>query len=124
MKALTCTKCGGQINPNTHKCEYCGTYYYEEVTYEVVRERDDYQTIAAHVSVPFRGMCDMPSKLSKDISRADSQMAVDLIREKIADAILPFIDINVGMPDPRDMSVPICGRVRVKPVEHDRVHYY
>lgn len=123
MKALTCKNCGGQINPNTHKCDFCGTYYHEEVTYEIVRENDDFQTIAAHIEVPFYGRCDMPSELSKDISEADSHMAIDLLREKIADAILPFMDINVGYPDLRRMCVPIAGRVRIKPREHNKVHY-
>lgn len=27
MKDYTCTHCGGQINPQTMKCEYCGTQY-------------------------------------------------------------------------------------------------
>lgn len=123
MKALICKNCGGQINPNTHKCDFCGTYYHEEVTYEIVQERDDLQTIAAHIEVPFDGRCDMPSELSKNISEADSHMAIDLLREKIADAILPFMDINVGYPDPRRMCVPIAGRVRIKPREHNKVHY-
>lgn len=123
MKELTCKNCGGQINPNTHKCDFCGTYYYEEVTYEIVRENDDFQTLAAHIEVPFRGRCDMPSEISKDISEADSHMAIDSLREQIADAILPFMDINVGYPDPGRMCVPIVGRVRIKPREHNKVHY-
>ena len=27
MEALRCDYCGGHINPNTYKCEYCGTQY-------------------------------------------------------------------------------------------------
>lgn len=27
MKNLTCSRCGGIINPKTYQCEYCGTYF-------------------------------------------------------------------------------------------------
>ena len=123
MKALTCTKCGGQIDPHTHKCNFCGTYYQEEVIYEMIHERDDFHTIAAHVEVPYyRGY--NSSELSKHIAETDSHYAIDLLREKIADAILPFMDVDIGMPNPMNSTIPIMGRVRVKKLEHDRVHYH
>lgn len=125
MKALTCTKCGGQINPHTHKCDFCGTYYHEETTYEIVHERDDFQTIAAHVEVPYYGALrgKESGEILKSIAESDSHYAIDLLREKIANAIIPFMDIDVGMPDPRSSCIPIMGRVRVKRLEHDKVHY-
>lgn len=124
MKAMICTQCGGQINPETHKCEFCGVYYKEEVAIEVVGERDDYKTISAYVTVPYHRGFGAPSELSQDIAERDSYCAIENIRQSLAEAILPFIDITVGMPDLRSMTVPIAGRVRVKKIEHDKARFY
>ena len=37
MKKYVCECCGGQINPATMKCEYCGTQYKHDIENHVIR---------------------------------------------------------------------------------------
>ena len=37
MKKYVCECCGGQINPATMKCEYCGTQYKHDIEDHIIR---------------------------------------------------------------------------------------
>lgn len=90
MKALICECCGGQIDPNTMKCKYCGTAY----------ERDEQDTVVRIKTIPspvriYEAQIDVDNLVVNEIGEDNAaKMAVTQLSRKIADAIVENMEID------------------------------
>lgn len=111
MKALICKNCGGGINPNTLKCEYCGTQYREEFTDGLVRPLvvqscpANIKVLGTQVSVSEWMFRDVPPERIAEFTMKD-------ISRSLAEALAPYIKLETER-NPVTMTQIIRGTVRV-----------
>lgn len=60
----------------------------------------------------------------KKIALTDERKENDIDKENERFSLKSLKTIDIGMPNPMNSTIPIMGRVRVKKLEHDRVHYH
>ena len=92
MQALKCTSCGGDINPNTYKCPYCGTQYHKPV-YEhdgplIMMYPGHVRTCAMRREVTWEGL-----KQAIDMGYPLDAMIKEDFARQAADFILPQLKI-------------------------------
>ena len=113
MKAMTCTQCGGQINPASMKCEYCGTSYKrDEGLPRIIVHRPGVQVLQgeARVSHDFIEYARIDDKEIGRMVRGD-------IARGMAEELTNFMDVQTRY-DPMTDSTVIRGRVRVLPSDY------
>lgn len=113
MKALTCTQCGGTINPASMKCEYCGTSYrMDEGLPRIIVHRPGVQVLQgeARVSRDFIKYAGIDDKEIGHMVRSD-------IARGMAEELTNFMDVQTRY-DPMTDSTVVRGRVRVIPSDY------
>lgn len=108
MKPMICECCGGQIDPNTMMCRYCGTAY----------ERDKYdrivkiETFQNPVKI-YKSRMDMDDYIVSGMGIDNAtQMAVKQLSRNLADAIAENMEMEYCY-DPKDMKHKINARIRI-----------
>ena len=109
MEALNCKNCGGQIDPRTHKCRYCGTYYKEKefpkirtITVDRVEARE------------LVGKCMIDGYDYLHGAEVATRMAKAEIVAQIAEALEPYVEWEV-QDDIATLETVVRGRVRILP---------
>lgn len=110
MDKLQCTNCGGNINPSTYVCEYCGTKYMRpkwSVPAEplIIVERQGVHTLDAKVRVD----SDMISMIGKEDT---SKICMERLVNCIAREITPFMEVYIE-DDVNRMDQVVSARLRV-----------
>lgn len=108
MKAMQCEKCGGHINPSTLRCEYCGTQYEDDGMGRLYITRFDPKMDVLCSNVSF----DWDFVSSNDDLKRISEYAIKEISNKIAESIIPYLDIKSNE-DPLRCQTTIEARLRV-----------
>jgi len=109
LSELICTHCGAALNPNTLKCEYCGTQYERRRdesynTQIVLKYPSHIQKLSGQVSIP-----DNFFGLSSE-SAADYSMKE--LTYTLAEALAPYMKVET-MRDPYTHTQIIRGSIRV-----------
>lgn len=111
MEALNCKNCGGQIDPRTHKCRYCGTYYKDNLTMPmpkiVTLDRSGAKEIVGRIVIP------MEALQYRDVG-ALQKMAKSEIVMQLAEAMEPYAEWEV-QDDIATLETVVRGRVRILP---------
>ena len=118
MKPLICKQCGGQIDPRTYICNACGTAYEKPQApvhmIKAVHEDPRFVTLSARVDISeayyYRGD---PTEIAR--------MAIDDLTHQLAETIMPFIEMRVGMFDPLTFGQSLQATIRVKKPEGSTV---
>lgn len=109
MEKLICESCGAPLNPNSLKCEYCGTHYkrdYREgVTHYIQTCPAKVEVLASQISIP-----DMAIR-HLDAEQAAEYATKELARG-LAEALMPYMKIETHY-EPIQMRQVIRGTVRV-----------
>lgn len=107
MKALTCTQCGGTINKEKMRCEYCGTKYTAEweLPHPVIRMEPAGVQVLRTKTVIDRKM------MHRDAAAVGRLVMEDMARQ-IAQIIMPMVEI-IQRDDQAYRWTEIEGRVRV-----------
>ena len=108
MKKYVCECCGGQINPRTMQCEYCGTQYKKEneEVFRIETFHGKVQTFQTAYSIPNEDLIRYPKEVS--------EIAVHQVANQLAQVIAPYCEYWVE-DDP--MRASKCIRSRIKIVE-------
>lgn len=107
MKPLICKQCGGQIDPITYVCKSCDTAYKKpQTTISIANEDSEYATFQTDVDIS--GLF-----LSRVCTDDVADIAIKEIRNRIAEAIMPFVEIKTGY-NIRDDIMTVRGTVRIK----------
>lgn len=109
LEELKCSNCGAALNPNTLKCEYCGSQFAKKEERGLISY---IQTCPARVET--LGAAVSVSEESMQYMSADqvSEYAVRQITHKLAEALTPYVKLET-MRDPYTMSQIIRGTIRV-----------
>lgn len=111
MKALICECCGGQINPRTYKCEYCGTAYKRDADDNIIRIETFHNPVKEYTS-----SMEIPPEVSLCLGKDVGRYAVEQLANHLTEAIAECMEL-VYTYDPMRMSHRITARVRmVEPV--------
>lgn len=107
--ALECKNCGGKLNPETLRCDYCGTQYERENQNGVVHY---IQTCPAEVKV-LRAQVKIPNEhiMMGDAERI-SEYTLKEMAHCLANELLKYTKIEKEY-DPYTMTQMIRGTVRV-----------
>ena len=109
LEELKCSNCGAALNPNTLKCEYCGSQYAKKEEQGLIHY---IQTCPAQVAT-LGAVVGIPDEVMR-YGSADqaSEYAVKELTHKLAEALMPYTKIET-MRDPYTMSQMIRGTIRV-----------
>lgn len=107
MKELKCKNCGGRVDPNTLRCEYCGTQYARDRS-NVLRV----ETFPAKVDVlcsevvfpEYMFLCDDPEPVT--------EYAVKSLCHSFTERLLPYMEIK-DMHDPATLERHLKAYLRV-----------
>lgn len=111
MKKYICECCGGQINPRTMQCEFCGTRYKEEneTVYRIETFQGKVQT--------FKSVYNMPDEYLARYPKEASEIAIRHVTSQLADMIAPYCEYTVE-DDPMRMGKRIYARIKlVEPMD-------
>ena len=113
MKALICTQCGGRINPETMRCEYCGTRY--EHTEDLARPLRITYSPEVRAQI-LQSQFAMDNQMINFVSDADeiARIVHSRITAQLAEALEPYVEYTV-QEDPAYRMQVVRGRVRVLP---------
>lgn len=110
MDKLQCTNCGGNINPSTYVCEYCGTKY--------MRPKRDLPTQPLIV-IDRPGVHTLQAKIRLDhnmirlIGKEDaSRICMERLVNELANNIAPFMEVETDN-DIERMEQVVSARLRV-----------
>lgn len=106
-KAMICERCGGTINPKTHRCEYCGTYY-EKEDIPIVLNIDNTRAEVLRASFSVDN-----EALSRDKDFVMHYVGRE-ITMKLAEALNKYVEFYVQEDMDMDRHT-VTGRVRVLP---------
>lgn len=113
MENLTCTRCGGTIDPKTYRCEYCGTYYEKPATANATLK-----VIQAPANIIPLSAC---AAVDKEIIVANGELAAKYVRSemahKLATELAKYMDI-ITYEEPRTYQIMVKGRIRVVAPEY------
>lgn len=114
MEKLTCQNCGGPLT-KSGKCEYCGTIYqinqtFNEICYVEVQQ-GPVETIICKTEVPkwFVEKCS-----DKESKRALADRTLRELREELAEGIAGFMEVRTEI-DPFSEAQIYQGMIRVVP---------
>ena len=111
MKPMICTQCGGRIDPNTMRCEYCGTRFEKEndlakpLVVKIDTQRAD--VLGANMIVDNWLAESLPSEEITRIIHSE-------ITRKIVEGLEPYVEYTV-MEEPVFNHHVVKGRIRVLP---------
>ncbi len=110
MKAMICERCGGQINPETMRCEYCGTYYKKEYglfDHPIITlvEHPDIKVIQGKICFDNH----MVSRVEQEYLHKCAKHDMTL---KLAEALEPEVEYKVFEDYQYDQQI-VIGRVRI-----------
>ena len=111
LKPLICPNCGGKVNAARMKCEYCGTEFRRDddgvvkIRYESVPCQT--QVLGISVNVPKDRM------MYIDDDSVIRGFVMDEMTHRLAQALVPMMDIMVQADNPFTDSVNVRGRIRV-----------
>lgn len=113
MEALICKQCGAAINPRTMMCEYCGTKYINEPSYNVLHiAKPGAITLETKTIIP-----DIQLYMFRDDPERMRQFVRNKMTMKLAEALEPNIEYTIE--ENIDQMVQIVrGRVRILPPEY------
>lgn len=113
MKNLTCTRCGGTLDPKTYRCEYCGTYYEKPATAGATLKV--IQTTANIIPLSVDAVVD------KEMIMLNGELAAKYVcsemAHKLATELVKHMDI-ITYEEPRTCQVMVKGRIRVVAPEY------
>ena len=106
MKKYICECCGGQINPLTMQCEYCGTQYKKESeeVFRIETFQGKVQTFQTAYSIPSEDLIRYPKEVS--------EIAVRHVANQLAQVIAPYCEYRVE-DDPMRMAKRIYARIKI-----------
>ena len=106
LRPYICKQCGGAINVQKMRCEYCGTAYRDESLrrVEFVMSKPGEARIRSEVLVP--------TEMIRNAPEHARDYASSKLREQIADGLLAYMKIETRY-DYRDNVEIIRGTVRV-----------
>lgn len=108
MKKLICERCGGSINPQTYRCEYCGTQYVKEEKTDVIH----IQTFQKPVRV-LKARMEIPSEEVRCIGEDQiSKMAIRHLSANLADSLADMMRLEVEY-DPCERIHIVTSTIRV-----------
>ena len=107
MEALKCPNCGGNIDRSRMICPYCGTQFKrdEPDVLRIATYTPGTEVVKSHIVLD---ECFL-DQLGKETT---SEMIVREMSRKIADALIPFMEVEIQH-DPRRLEEHVTGRVRV-----------
>ena len=116
MKALICTQCGGRIDPEKMRCEYCGTRY--EQTGDLARPLRITYSPEVRAQI-LQSQVAMDNQVINVVSDADeiARIVHSRITAQLAEALGPYVEYTV-QEDPTYRRQVIRGRVRVLPPDY------
>lgn len=107
MKELKCKNCGAPINPQTLRCEYCGTQYKRD--YDNVLRIETYQSPCR----TYKTQMVIPKEEIKYLGQETvSEIAIKQLSRNLAEAIAPNMELHTEY-DPCYMQQKITARVRI-----------
>lgn len=113
-KAYICQCCGGTINRDTMKCEYCGTEYEkndDQVRLRIETFHNPVESLISRVGISDEEMRALGPETA-------SKLAMQSICRQLSECLVPFIDVCVEN-DPCTMMHNFAGRLKiVRPVNH------
>lgn len=112
MEALICKNCGGHINRNIMKCEYCGTQYKIEND-QFIRVETFQNPVRVYQSEMFIHQDAIDNIPGEDLA----DIAIKNLSSNLAEAIAPNMDIKTEY-DPYMMRQRISARVRIVEPKH------
>lgn len=107
LKPLVCPNCGGKINRQRMKCEYCGTEFKRDEGPQMIIEtvHRGVQTAGVSVIVP-----------EYHLHRFDEEEIRHIVGDeltcKLAEALVPLLDLEVSR-DALSQDLVVRGRIRV-----------
>jgi hypothetical protein len=106
MNKYICECCGGQINPYTMKCEYCGTQYKneDEKVFRIETFQSKVQT--------FKSVYNLPDEYLVRHPKEASEIAIHHVANQLADIIAPYCEYMVE-DDPMCRQKRICARIKI-----------
>lgn len=90
MNKYVCECCGGQIDPRTMQCEFCGTQYKKEKE-EVFR----IETFQGKIQT-FKSAFDIPDEFLLHNPQEASEIAVHHVANQLAGMIAPYCEYMVA----------------------------
>lgn len=107
LKPLVCPNCGGKINADRMRCEYCGTQFKREEgpVLRIETVRPGVRTLGAKVRIPEYYLRDFNGEEVRNI-------VMDRIATQLAEALIPMLDVKTGH-DLERMEAVMYGRIRV-----------
>lgn len=109
LSELVCTHCGAALNPNTLKCEYCGTQY--------ERRRDEFCNTQIILKYPSHiqklcGEIAIPDHIMGISAETAAEYSMKELTHRLAEALAPYMKVET-MRDPYTRTQIIRGSVRV-----------
>lgn len=93
LKALICAQCGGQLDPVTYKCPYCGTAHkliHDNGAYNlVVIKTGPAEVLKAETRLDYSDLNRMPEE-------ALASLVADKLFHSLANGIKPFIELEAA----------------------------
>ena len=106
MEKYICECCGGQINPHTMKCEYCGTQY-ENKNERVFR----IETFQSRVET-FKCAYNVPNEMLHRYPKEASEVVIHHVANQLADMIAPYCEYTVEN-DPMTYQTRVYARIKI-----------
>ena len=106
MNKYVCDCCGGQINPYTMKCDYCGTQYKKE-NEQVFR----IETFQGRVQT-FKSAYNITDEYLVRHPKEASELAIRHVANQLADIIAPYCEYEVE-DDPIIRQKRIYARIKI-----------
>ena len=107
MEQLKCPNCGGNVDRVRMTCPYCGTQF--------KKDEPDVLRIATYTpgTEVLKSYIVLDEMVFNQLGRENaSEMIVREMSRKIADALIPFMEVEVQH-DLRRLEAHVCSRVRV-----------
>ena len=106
MKKYICECCGGQINPLTMQCEYCGTQYKKEneEVFRIETFQGKVQTFKSAYSISDEHLMRYPKEAS--------EIALHHVANQLAQVIAPYCEYQVE-DDPFSRQKRIYARIKI-----------
>lgn len=109
LQALVCTECGGHIDRETMTCRFCGIQYkLDQDMMPIVVSRFDPNmvTVGASITVPYEMVRGLGCKDASEYAMKD-------LTKRIAEALVPYLEVTTYPPEPRTYTQTVEARVRV-----------
>lgn len=112
MIKMQCSNCGGRINPNTMRCEYCGTQYKKEADERIIKV----ETFQNPIKV-YKTQMTVPREHLNGNEETMSKIVINQLARNLADAFAENMEVHSEY-DPMLNGYRITSRVRIVEPKH------